>query len=181
MLPSEKPKFLAILNGLAAVKPGAKLTPEAYEVWWLAMSGWSLDEFQSAAAHLVKAMEFMPSPFHFEQLRKASRPTSAEAWLKAVAASGQSWTPHGFTGRASCGNPLIDKAISALGGYGVIAGCDTDKLHWFEKRFAEIYDDMQGAEDVRESVPMIAGPSQVKRAEGPKKLADLLPKLRDSA
>lgn len=180
MQQSDFPKFQAVMAGMAELYQ-RDLSQPLMDAYWLALRDWSLEEFQQAAGHLMANNTFMPRPADFNALRKASRPTPAEAWLKAVAASGKSWTPQGFTGSASCGDPLIDKAVRALGGYGVIAECDTDKLHWFEKRFAEIYDDMQDAEDVRESVPMIAGPSQVKRVEGPKKLADLIPKLRESA
>lgn len=154
MQPSDKPKFVSILNGLAAIKPGGKLTTEAYEVWWLAMQDWALAEFQSAAAHLAKSVEFMPSPFHFEQLRKASRPVVGEAWSKAIASCGSSWTPNGHTGGTS-GDPLIDRAVRAIGGYAAIAKCDTDKLHFLEKRFCEHYEAMQDAEEVREALPQL--------------------------
>ena len=91
MLPADKVELVKILAGLSTIKPGVKLTPEAYDVWWLAMQHWSIDEFRSAAAHLARSVEFMPSPFHFEQLRKANNPTSGEAFAMAVrhAASGE--------------------------------------------------------------------------------------------
>lgn len=157
MQSSDKPKFVSILNGLAAIKPGAKLTPEAYEVWWMTMQNWPLEEFSAAAAHLAKSVEFMPSPFHFEQLRKAGRPVASEAWIKAQRSTGTAYTPNGYRGGSS-GDPLIDKAVQVIGGYGVIAMCDTDKLHFLERRFNEAYESMQDAQDIREAVPQIAAP-----------------------
>jgi hypothetical protein len=148
MLPAEKPEMVRILAGLATIKPGAKLTPEAYEVWWMAMQHWPLDEFKAAAAHLARTSEFMPSPYHFEQLRKANRPTSGEAFAEAVqhAASG-AWRAGGT------GDPLIDQAVRALGGFRVIAMCEEDKLPFLERRFAEHFESITDAEVVRYSLP----------------------------
>lgn len=167
MLPTDKPAFCAILNGLATIKPGGKLTREAYEVWWLAMQDWPFDQFRAAAAHLAKSVEFMPSPFQFEQLRKAARPTVGEAWAKAVASCGSSWTPQGYRGGTS-GDPLIDRAVRTIGGYAAIAQSDENKLHFLERRFAEHYESIEDAEDVRQSLPQIAGPSQLPRLSGPR-------------
>lgn len=161
MQSSEKPTFAAILNGLAAIKPGGKLTPEAYEVWWLAMQEWPLDDFREAAAHLAKNVEFMPSPFHFEQLRKAGRRTVGEAWSKAVASCGSSWTPQGYRGGTS-GDELIDNAVRSIGGYAAIAQCDQDKLHFLERRFCEHYESLQDANEVREALPQLTAPEALR-------------------
>lgn len=160
MTPKDKPDFIKQLIGLAAVKPGKDLTPEAYEIWWNAMQDWSLEEFKQAAAHLAKSVEFMPSPYHFEQLRKAGRPTAGEAWEKARKACGSAIQYGQVTHNGTCGDPTIDAAVRAIGGYGVIAMCDTDKLHFLERRFAEHYESIQDAKDVREAVPQIAQPDR---------------------
>lgn len=178
MTDADEVGFVAALAELASLKPGANLTPQAYVAWWNSMRGdWTLDEFRAACAHLRDAMEFMPNPYHFNQLRKASRPTAGEAWNKAIASCRTAWTPTGFRGGTS-GDPLIDQAVRALGGYSKIAQCDDDSLHWLEKRFAEIYESMQDAEDVRGALPQIAGPSQVPKLNGPRKVGDLLPQLQ---
>ena len=176
MTPADKETFCAILNGLAAIKPGGKLTAEAYEVWWLAMQDWPLDQFRAAAAHLAKSVEFMPSPYHFEQLRKAARPTAGEAWAKAVASCRTAWTPQGYRGGTS-GDPLIDRAVHAIGGYAAIAQCDHDKLHFLERRFAEHYGSIEDAEDVREALPQIAGPSTLPRLNDSSRASNIARRL----
>ncbi|MDE2104103.1 MAG: hypothetical protein KGL39_43095 [Patescibacteria group bacterium] len=152
MRPSDKQGFCKILAGLAAIKPGGKLTPEAYDLWWAAMSGWTIDDFRSAAAHLARSVEFMPSPYHFEQLRKAARPVASEAWLKAIGSCRTAYTPQGYRGGTS-GDPLIDRAVAAIGGYGAIAMCDQDKAHFLERRFTEIYESISDAEETRAALP----------------------------
>lgn len=178
MQSADRREFLKVLNGLAAVKPGAKLVPEALEVWWLAMSDWTLDEFKQAAGHLARAIEFMPSPFHFEQLRKAGRLTCGEAWEAARKACGSAIQCGQVTHNGSCGDPLIDRAVQAIGGYGVIAMCDRDKLTFLERRFAEHYESIQGADDIRVALPQVTGPAGSKRLNGlgPKSIRELLAK-----
>jgi len=168
MQPSEKAEMVKILAGLSAIKPGGKLTPEAYEVWWLAMSSWPLAQFKQAASLLARTVEFMPSPYHFEQLRKASRPTAGEAWADALshAASG-SWRSGGT------GDYHTDRAVRAIGGWVAIAMCDEDKTHFLERRFAEHFETMMDAEDTREAVPLIAGPSRASLS-GPMSLGRLM-------
>jgi hypothetical protein len=161
MIESEKPAFLKILIGLAAVKPGKGLTEEAYEIWWGAMARWSLDDFRAAANHLAGSVEFMPSPFHFEQLRRAGRPTSGEAFAIALKACGSAIQCGQVTNNGTSGDPLIDAAVRALGGYGVLAMCDQDKTHFLERRFAEHYEAMSDSEDVRAALPGVAGPPRI--------------------
>src|ERR1700759_829480 len=85
MIDADKAEFIGVLVGLAAIKPGKDLTREAYEIWWLAMrDNWTLEHFKSAASHLASSCEFMPSPYHFEQLRKAARQTAGEAFAQAL-------------------------------------------------------------------------------------------------
>lgn len=175
MQPHDRAAFVKTLNGLAAIKPGAKLTPEGLEVYWLALKEWPLEEFKAAAAHLAGAHEFMPNPYHFEQLRKAALPTAAEAWERARLASGSAIQCGHVTHNGSCGDELIDRAVRGIGGYGVIAMCETDKLPFLERRFAEHYAQLQDVEDVRQAIPQIAGPSTL-RVSGPKRAVDLLPK-----
>lgn len=155
MQDTDKQQFVAILNGLAAIKPGAKLTTEAYEIWWLSMQDWTISDFRTAAARLAKTVQFMPNPFDFEQLRKAGRPTPTEAWLTALSSVRSAWTPQGFAGGTSK-DPMIDRAVAAIGGYSAIAECDENKLHFLERRFAVAYAEMEDADDVRRAVSEIA-------------------------
>lgn len=151
MTPADYDSFCEIVLGFAELK-GKQLSAPALELYWRAMQDWPIDEFRSAANHLLKTCDWMPTPKHFEDLRKASRPVASEAWLKARASCSTAYTPRGYVGGTS-GDPLIDKAVHVLGGYGVIAMCDLDKLQFLEKRFNEAYESMQDAQDVRVSLP----------------------------
>src|SRR5690349_13020064 len=75
MQPADRKKFIEVLTGLAAMKPGGKLTPESIELFWNAMQDWALEDFVAAANHLARSHEFMPNPYHFEQLRRAGELT----------------------------------------------------------------------------------------------------------
>jgi hypothetical protein len=150
MAPSDKPQFLAVLNGLAAIKPGAKLTPEGLDVWWTSFASWSIEDFRAAAAQLAKSSEFMPNPYHFEQLRKAGQMTSGEAWALALDHARNGYDSHGPD------DPRLNAAVRAIGGYRAIAMSKTDQTPFLERRFAEHYDAIGEREDIRESVPQIA-------------------------
>ena len=148
---SEKPRFCEVLAGLQLIKPGVKLTDAAYEIWWNAMrADWTIEEFTAAASHLASAVEFMPSPFHFAQLRKASKPTAAEAWA-AVLKRCLNW-------RNPIENPdVIDRAVAGIGGYRAIAMADTEhQLPHFQHKFVAAYNELDGAVEVRQALPNIA-------------------------
>lgn len=153
MLPTDKPQFLSVLNGLAAIKPGAKITSEALDLWWASFADWTIDEFKSAAAHLAKSCEFFPNPYHFEQLRKAQEPTAGEAWahVRAVARVGGS----------TSGNARVDRVARVLGGYAAIGRTNTDQMHFLERRFSEHYEAISNAQDVRQALPNLASLSRL--------------------
>lgn len=161
MAPHDKPQFLAVLNGLAAVKPGAKLTPEGLDVWWSSFANWTIEEFRAAAAQLAKSVEFFPNPFHFEQLRKSSRMTAGEAWARVLEVA--------RSGGGEIEDPRISKAVRAIGGYNAIGMSKTDQTPFLERRFAEHYEQICDVEEVREAVPLLAGPTR-----GPKLLSELM-------
>ena len=160
MSPQDRQPFLEIVLGFAELK-GRQLSAPALELYWRAMQHWSIEDFKAAADQLLRTCEWMPGPKEFEDLRKAGRPTAAEAWIQARAAAGSCYVGGaiGYGPGGTCDNPLIDRAVRALGGYRAIALCHTDKLHYLERRFAEHYASLQDAEDVRQAVPQIAGPS----------------------
>lgn len=147
-------RFNAVMNGMAKLFD-RELDNVLLDVYWLALRDWDLPDFEQAAGHLMASAKFMPKPSEFNDLRKASRPVAAEAWLtarkvwKSAAALGR--------GKVSSGDPVIDRAIEALGGYGAMAMSETSKLHFLEKQFAEIYASMQDAQDVREALPQLGG------------------------
>jgi len=147
MRPEDKQEFVRILNGMAAVKPGGELTREAYEMWWNAMRDWTIDEFRAAASHLVKESEFMPNPFHFEQLKKLQRPSKHEAWGEAMKVC-LGWRSGEITG-----DPGIDAAVAHVGGYRALALCDESKLPFLERRFLDVYEELCDVSQKRAALP----------------------------
>ena len=163
MRPSDRAEFVRILNGLAAIKPGANLTPEALDIWWSSMESWSLREFHAAAVELARRVEFFPSPFHFDKLRKSQRLTAGEAWERARKACGTAIRCGQVTHHGSCGDELIDTVVRAIGGYGVIAHCTIDRLPFLEKRFGEHYESIQDARELRQALPELTRPDVLRR------------------
>ncbi len=155
MTPTDYDDFCAVVIGFAELK-GKSLSSPAIELYWRAMQDWTLGDFKLAAEQLLRTSEWMPTPKEFEDLRRSGRPTSGEAWEKARAACGSAIQCGQVTHNGACGDVLIDRAVRAIGGYGVIAMCDRDKLGFLERRFAEHYESIRDAEDVRAAVPQIA-------------------------
>jgi hypothetical protein len=150
MQPADLNRFCEILNGLAAVKPGKDLTKQALAIWWNSMQDWSIEEFAAAASHLALSVEFMPSPFHFQQLRKAAKPAAAEAWAIALERC-KHWRI------ARDARDVIDRAVAGLGGYRAIAMADIERdLPHFQRRFAEYYAQLEDVESIRHALPSIA-------------------------
>ncbi|MBA3563085.1 MAG: hypothetical protein H0W33_03570 [Gammaproteobacteria bacterium] len=159
MLSTDRPEFVRVLNGLAAIKPGkGELTDEALDLWWSTMRGdWTIEDFRQASGHLLKSCQFMPTPYDFEQLRKAGRPTPGEAWQRAMDSSAGAYRCGQVSGEGvTSGDELVDRAVRAIGGYAVLYETATDKLCFVERRFAEHYEAMQDAGDVRQALPLIA-------------------------
>jgi hypothetical protein len=147
MQPKDREEFLKVLNGLSALK-GKSLAVEALDLWWMSMQKWELADFKAAAAHLVGSCQFMPTPYDFNQLKRAGEPTSGEAWEKAFAycAHKRGPTPGG----------RIDRAALAVGGYYNMgmANIETAIPH-IERRFKEAYEDLADVEEIREALPEI--------------------------
>ena len=111
-----------------------EIDPVLLDAYWLALREWSLAEFQAAAAELMRTSKFMPRPSEFNDLRKkALRKTAAEAWFT----SGTSSDPR--ANRAM--------AIAAQGRY--VGHIPRDELPFVQKRFAEVYDELEDVEETR--------------------------------
>lgn len=142
----DRPEFVRVLNGLAAIKR-VDLTKEAYEIWWQSMKNWSIDDFRDAAGYLLKNCQFMATPYDFEQLRKKGKPSPHEAWAMALHHADGAWR------QGVLGDALIDRVVAALGGYSVIALTHKDKLGFLERRFLDTYNDLLDTSVVREALP----------------------------
>jgi hypothetical protein len=161
MRDADKPNFLRILNGLAAVKPGAKLTPESLDLWWITMVDWSLDEFRAAASHLARTVEFFPNPFHFDQLRRtAAEQTAGDAWAQ-VLAKVRTMSPR----ESATVAPRIDAVVRQMGGYGHLACMTQEDIPHRARRFAELWVECGEVEEAQRVLPTAA------RLTGPRKAA----------
>jgi hypothetical protein len=177
MQQSDFQRFHALLQGMAKMFE-RELDQFVLDAYWIALKGWAFEDFQQASVHLMQTRQFMPRPFDFEALRKAGRATAAEAWEKARAACGSAIQCGQVTHNGTCGDELIDRAVRGIGGYGAIAMCETSKIPFLEKRFAEHYADLQEANDTREAVPQIAHEGHARRAIGaPTGVRELLGRL----
>ena len=142
MKPDDKPDFLRIMNGMAAVF-GGQLTPEALDVWWSAFGGWSLMDFTHAAGAAVTRCKFMPRPADLFDVKRASRPTPGEAWE--IAGSGK--------------DALADKAMNIATQGRYFGHIQYDEHPWIQKRFLEVYEQLADVEDSRAAAPQLAAPS----------------------
>lgn len=156
MQPGDRAEMARILVSLAEMKPGGKITPEALELWYSAMSSWSIEEFRAAAQHLMLHEEYFPNPWHFQQLRKAQRMTPGEGWAIAL--------QHVRSGSYHAGPaiPEVERAVQALGGWKVIAWSSVDSLPFLEKRFASHFDQLADIADAREELPQLARDNPVR-------------------
>src|SRR5688572_16410019 len=101
------------------------------------MQHWPLDAFKAAAEQLVRTCEWFPTPKHFEDLLRAGKPTAAEAWDRAL--------EHARTSayrRGELGDETIDLVVRCLGGYYAIAMCESENLHYLERRFTEHFESL---------------------------------------
>ena len=162
MQPEDRRAFLEVIVGFAELK-GKALSAPALELYWNALQHWPLVDFRAAAQHLIRTCEFMPTPKDFEDLKRAGKPTTAEAWLSARKAC--MWTIQGYIERPGT-DPMISQALRTIGGANALAMCDEDKLHFLERRFVQVYESLQDSNDTRQALPQIAGPAARPRLPG---------------
>lgn len=165
----DRKKFIEVIVGFCELK-GKQLSAPALELYWRALRHWELSDFLAAAEQLVRTSEFMPTPKEFEDLRKAARPTSGEAWILACDTA-RGWRE--LRPNVSSGDPFVDRVVRAVGGYRAISMYESDKLHFLEKRFSEHFESMQEVGDVREAVPQIAN-TRLAGLSAPHSVRDLL-------
>lgn len=168
MQPTDATAFRNTLAGMFRVY-GQDPDALVLDAYWLALADWSLDEFQTGARHLMQTAKFMPRPADFAELRKAGRPTAGEAWAEAL-----DRVRHG---NYPSDDPQLERVVRAIGGWKALGMTNSDSLHFVERRFAEHYDAMQDAQDVREAVPQIAATHRPLLANTPLSASFLLAKL----
>ena len=148
MEPRDYDSFAEVIAGFAELK-GKQLSAPAIELYWRAMKHWRIEDFRAAAEHLLRRCEFMPVPKDFEDLRRASEPTAAEAWATALQNCG-CWR----TGGAP--NGRIARAAETVGGFRAIAMAHTERdLPHIQRRFMQAYDELTDVEETRQAVPEV--------------------------
>lgn len=177
---ADRTVFLETVMGFAELK-GKQLSAPALELFWHSMQSWEIEDFRQAANQLIRTCDFMPTPKDFEALRKAGRPTAGEAWAEVLNYVRTRYSPNfparlnGSSGLLS--DPLVDRAVNAIGGYRALANSDTDATQFLERRFVEHFESIQDSEDIRQAVPEIAYSSGPRRLSGPASAADVLGRL----
>lgn len=154
MQPQDRKAFLEVVIGFAELK-GKQLSAPGLELYWNAMQDWSIEDFRRAAHTLIRTCEFMPTPKEFNDLRKASQPTAAEAWF----------------GSGVSSNALANKAmkIATQGRY--VGHIPLSELQWVQKRFIEVYESLQESAEARQALP---APDVISAVEFRSKVAGLL-------
>ncbi len=147
MQPTDATAFRNTLTGMFRLY-GQDPDTLVLDAYWLALADWPLDEFQAGARHLMQTAKFMPRPADFAELRKSGRPTAGEAWSDAL-----DRVRHG---RYPSDDLQLERAVRAIGGWRVLAMMSDEGLPFIERRFAEHFEAMQDADDVRDAVPAIA-------------------------
>lgn len=179
MNPIDRKAFIEVVIGFAELK-GKQLSAPALELYWRSLQHWTLQDFRAAAEQLLRTCEFMPLPKDFEDLRKAGRATAGEAWAAVLQFARKSYSPN-FPAdptrlRGPLADPLVLRAVDAVGGWRAIAMSDEDSTHFIERRFCEHFESVQDSQDVRDAVPEIAfsgerslmGPTSIKKLLGGK-------------
>lgn len=132
MQKADQPEFLKVLNGMATMKR-SPLTPEAIDLWWECMRGWTLGDFKLVAAELLASNKWMPEVYDFNEFKRKGDMTAGEAFtlvLEHVRTSRYEKHP-------SIGDSRIDNVVRMMGGWKAIAFSNPEHVHFLEKRFAE--------------------------------------------
>lgn len=139
-------RFRGIMNGLAKVYE-RELDSVLLDAYWLVLRDWTIDEFDQAAAHLMRTSVYMPRPADFNQLRTAAELTAGEAWQLVV--SGGKLEP----------GSRAHRAAMIVGGQRHVrmANIQRDLPH-IERRFIAAYDDLVDADQAREGLPQLTPP-----------------------
>lgn len=182
MIPADRTAFLETVVGFAELK-GKQLSAPALELYWRSLQHWLLADFRAAAEQLLRTCEFMPLPKDFEDLRKAGRPTAGEAWAAVLKFVRTSYSPN-FPVRAPAhgplADPLVQRAVNAVGGFRAVAMSDCAATQFLERRFCEHFETMEDSDDIRESLPQIAFTDR-RAINGPASTRNLLGKLGDDS
>ncbi len=148
MKQSDFVRFREVLAGMSELYQ-RELSNPLLDVYWMALKTWSLEDFQSAASHLMATATFMPRPSDFTSLKRSGEPTAGEAWAQVIeyVSNRSKVIPNG----------RIERAVKSVGGFYAIghANIETSLPH-IERRFKESYEELCDVEETRNQLPQIA-------------------------
>jgi hypothetical protein len=173
--PTDGKRFRDLLRGMARAF-GSDIDTVTLDVYWLALSDWTLEQFEAAAGHLLRNSKFMPRPAEFNALKKAGKFTAAEAWDAILQhCKGAYRDGSGIDN----GGP-VDIAVRGIGGYRTIAMHNLDYLPILQRQFVDRFEELDDVMEIRNSVPQLVDQNtrtQI-RHDGPRHISGALPVIR---
>lgn len=152
--------FCEVLLGFAEIKSKVLSAP-AVELYWRAMQPWSIEAFRTAALHLLRTCEWMPTPKHFQDLLRAGEQTAGEAWDAVYLGRGV------VTERARRAAEIASSGRK-LG----MLDIEREVPH-VQRRFLEIYNELTDVEQARTALPNLEETALRIRTDGLKRLGKL--------
>ena len=174
MQPTDKPRFATIVTCIYGLKDKTP-TKVQLEAWWIAMQAdWTIEEFEAAAAKVMQTAEYLATPADFAKLRKAATPDAGAAWALVM----QHIRSGKYRDGIPIGDPVIDAAAAAVGGYKAIAFHDVDKLHFLARTFGEHFETAQNRHETLAALPNLKPPGGLPPLPAPAGGTLILPNLR---
>jgi hypothetical protein len=174
--PEDYESFCGILLGFAEPRRIA-LSSTTFELYWAALTEWTIEDVRSAANILFKQCDWMPTPKDFEDLRRsATERAGVDAWEMARRAARSAIALGRVREDVTCGDALVDRAVATIGGYGAIALCETAWLHALERRFLQAYVEVREVAEIRAALPHFAALDALppRSATGPSSVSAIL-------
>lgn len=176
MTPEDYESFCGILLGFAEPRRIA-LSSTTFELYWDALTEWTIEDVRSAANILFKQCDWMPTPKDFEDLRRsATERAGVDAWEMARRAARSAIALGRVREDVTSGDALVDRAVATIGGYGAIALCETAWLHALERRFLQAYVEVREVAEIRAALPHFAARDALpaRSAAGPSSVSAIL-------
>ena len=176
MTPEDYESFCGILLGFAEPRRIA-LSSTTFELYWAALTEWTIEDVRSAANILFKQCDWMPTPKDFEDLRRsATERAGVDAWEMARRAARSAIALGRVREDVTSGDALVDRAVATIGGYGAIALCETAWLHALERRFLQAYVEVREVAEIRAALPHFAARDALpaRSAAGPSSVSAIL-------
>lgn len=147
--------ILKTIKPYVAVFPnGAKMQPEAWPIYAVALSGLSVEEINAAMIKLMQTAKFFPTIAEIieaarsirEQLDGSSLPSAAEAWGEVLEQAGK----HGVYAKWDLSCPEVEQALKVFGGRSMICVMQESDAPICRAQFMRIYNAIVQREEEHE-------------------------------